>query len=56
MLIAANWKAYVDTPAKAKALVAAGKRLALRTKHTIVLAPSYPHLGLCASAAKKNLS
>jgi triosephosphate isomerase len=56
MLIAANWKAYVETPAKAKALVAGAKRLALRTKHTIVLTPSYPHLGLCPNAGKKNLA
>ncbi len=56
MLIAANWKAYVETPTKARALVASAKRLALRSKHTLVLAPTYPHIGLFPGAGKKNLA
>lgn len=59
MLIVANWKAYVETVAKAKALAASAVRLALKGKHEIVLAPSYPFLGLFASkisTGKKKLS
>lgn len=44
MLIVANWKAYVEQPAKAKALVAAAKRLASKSDHEIVLAPPAPFL------------
>lgn len=56
MLIVANWKAYVDTPAKAKALTACGKRLVARAKHTIVLAPSFPYLGLIIGGRKGKLA
>lgn len=56
MLIVANWKAYVDTPAKAKALAACGKRLVARAKHTIVLAPSFPYLGLIIGGRKGKLA
>ena len=55
MLIVANWKAYVDSVARAKALVASAKRQAARSKHTFVLAPSSPHLGLFPKAGKRNL-
>ena len=55
MLIAGNWKAYVDTVVKAKALVASAKRLALRGKHEIVLAPSAAHLGLFVGTGNKKL-
>lgn len=55
MLIVANWKAYVDGVARAKALVANAKRLASRSRHTFVLAPSAPHLGLFPKAGKRNL-
>lgn len=48
MLIVANWKAYVEQPAKAKALVAAGKRLLARSDHEIVLALPAPFLALFA--------
>lgn len=44
MLIVANWKAYVDSATRARAIVASAKRLA--KKHTVVVAPSSPHLGL----------
>ncbi len=46
MLIVANWKAYVETPQKAKALFAAAKRLAGKKGVEIVLAPPSPYLGL----------
>ncbi len=48
MLIVANWKAYVDDLKRAKALFALSKRLALRNKLTIVLAPPAPLLGVLA--------
>lgn len=54
MLIVANWKAYVDSAARAKALVANAKRLAARSRHTFVLAPSAPHLGLFPKGGKRN--
>lgn len=50
MLIVANWKAYVDSAARAKALVASAKRLT--KKHTVVVAPSFPHLGLFPKSSK----
>lgn len=49
MLIVANWKAYVDDLKKAKALFALSKRLALRNKLHIVLAPPAPLLGAIAT-------
>lgn len=55
MLIIANWKAYVDQAKRAKELAATSKRLASRSKHTFVLAPSSPHLGLFPKAGKRNL-
>lgn len=48
MLIVANWKAYVDTTADAKKLFASAKRLSKLRRVKIVLAPSFPHLGLLA--------
>ncbi len=48
MLIAANWKAYVEDTARAKALFSAAKRLAGKSGHEIVLAPPAPLLGLLA--------
>lgn len=49
MLIAANWKAYVDSTDRAKKIFARTKRLALRTHHNFVLAPPAPFLGLLAA-------
>lgn len=49
MLIVANWKAYVEDPAKAKKLYALAKRLTSATKVKIVLAPPVPLLGLLAN-------
>lgn len=48
MLIAGNWKAYVETTAKAKALYAGVKRLRAKGGVEVVAAPSFPHLGLLA--------
>ena len=52
MLIVANWKAYVEDFAKAKKLLALGKRLARATNITIVLAPPAPFLGAFAPRNK----
>lgn len=49
MLIAANWKAYVEDLAKAKKLTALAKRLAASSKHTLVLAPPAAFLGTLAA-------
>lgn len=48
MIIAANWKAYVEDPAKAKKLFSIAKRLVNTTKISIILAPAAPQLGLLA--------
>jgi triosephosphate isomerase len=48
MLIVANWKAYVGELSKAKQLFSTAKRLAARSKATLVLAPSAPLLGALA--------
>lgn len=56
MLIVANWKAYVEDAAHAKALVALSKRLARTTKHTIVLAPPAPLLGACRGRREGNIA
>lgn len=48
MLIVGNWKAYVETKTKAKALYAGAKRLNAKGEHEIVVAPSFPYLGLVA--------
>jgi len=47
MLLAGNWKAYVDDLEKAKQLVAAGKRVA-RSGHEVVAAPPTPFIGTLA--------
>ncbi|HEY0011085.1 MAG TPA: triose-phosphate isomerase family protein [Candidatus Paceibacterota bacterium] len=54
MILAANWKAYVEDTKKAKALAATVKRLALKSPHTFIIAPSSAHLALFAKAGKKN--
>ena len=48
MLVVANWKAYVEDLAKAKRLVAIGRRGAARSGVEVVLAPPAPLLGLLA--------
>jgi len=50
MLIVGNWKAYVESKTKAKALCVSAKRLALKGEHEIVIAPAAPHIGLLAPA------
>jgi triosephosphate isomerase len=56
MLIAANWKAYVEDAPRAKNLFSLAKRLAKKyRKHEIVLAPSYPHLGILAPRNKSKV-
>ena len=48
MLIVGNWKAYVETRAKAKMLYQGAKRLAAKGTHEIVVAPPFPYIGLLA--------
>ncbi len=50
MLIVGNWKAYVESKAKAKALYASAKRLSSKGTHEVAVAPSFPHIGLIAPA------
>lgn len=50
MLIVGNWKAYVESKVKAKALYAGAKRLSAKGKHEVVVAPSFPHIGLLTPA------
>lgn len=56
MMIAANWKAYVESTQKAKALFAAAKRVAGKKGIEIVLAPPAPYLGLLASGNRSKVS
>ena len=56
MILVANWKAKVETVAKAKKLVTAAKKIADTKKHKIILAPSAPHLGLLSYGNKTKLS
>lgn len=46
MLIVGNWKAYVESKAKAKALCASARRLAAKGEHEIAIAPPFPYLGM----------
>jgi triosephosphate isomerase len=50
MLIVGNWKAYVESKAKAKALYASAKRLNAKGDHEIVVAPPLPYIGMLAPA------
>ena len=52
MLIVSNWKAYVERPEKAKALLAAASR-ANKGAHEIVLAPPAPFLALLSAGRSK---
>lgn len=56
MLIVANWKAYVEELEKAKKLFAVSKRLARKTKNTIVLAPPAPFFGALALRNKSKVA
>ncbi|MEK7080018.1 MAG: triose-phosphate isomerase [Patescibacteria group bacterium] len=53
MLIVGNWKAYVETLTKAKAIMATAKRLAGKGSHEIVVAPPAPFLGVVMSGKSK---
>lgn len=58
MLIVGNWKAYVESKVKAKALALSAKRLALKGEHEVVIAPAAPYIGMLAPAkpsAKKDV-
>ncbi|MBU2103770.1 triose-phosphate isomerase [Patescibacteria group bacterium] len=46
MLIIGNWKAYIESATKAKALVASAKRLSVKSTHELVHAPAYPYIGM----------
>ena len=48
MLIVGNWKAYVESKVKAKALYAGARRLSLKEKHEVFVAPSFPYIGMLA--------
>jgi triosephosphate isomerase len=52
MIIAANWKAYVEDLERAKKLFAVAKRLAKTPETTIVIAPPAPLLGALAGKTK----
>lgn len=56
MLIVANWKAYVESKQKAKALFASAKRLSGTKGMEIVLAPAAPYLGLLAPANRSKVA
>lgn len=56
MLIIANWKAYVESKQKAKALFASAKRLAGRKGIEIVLAPPAPYIGLLAPGNRSKVA
>ena len=55
MLLVANWKAYVETPQKAKVLFASAKRLVGVKGMEIVLAPPAPYLGLLAAGNRSKV-
>jgi triosephosphate isomerase len=56
MIIAANWKAYVESTVKAKALFISAKRLATKPGVEIILAPPAPLLGLLVAGNKSKVA
>lgn len=56
MLIVANWKAYVERPEEAKKLLATAKRLSAVRRVRLVLAPSFPFLGLLAPGNRSKVA
>lgn len=52
MLIIGNWKAYVESAAKAKALFAGVKRLRAKGTHEVIACPPFPYIGLLAPAKR----
>lgn len=55
MLIVSNWKAYIEAPDKARALLTRAKALARGTRTKIVLAPPAPFLGMLAATKRSNV-
>mgnify|MGYP001596106856 CR=1 FL=1 len=55
MLIVSNWKAYVESTTKSKALYAIAKKGASGRKHTLVLLVPAPYLGLLAAPKQQVL-
>lgn len=58
MLIVANWKAYVESRAKAKSLFRAARRISSKLPKSvsqIVIAPPAPYLGLLAAGNKSKV-
>ncbi|HQU07848.1 MAG: hypothetical protein B7X04_02145 [Parcubacteria group bacterium 21-54-25] len=56
MIIAANWKTYVESTARAKKLLASAKRLAVHAKQDVVLAPPAPFLGMLAAGNRSKVA
>lgn len=56
MIIVANWKAYVESVSKAKALFASAKKLSVKTDVSIVLVPPAPYLGLLLNGNKSKVA
>ncbi|CAN5764252.1 triose-phosphate isomerase [soil metagenome] len=56
MIIAANWKAYVESTTKAKALFTSAKKLSIKTDVEIILAPPAPLLGLLVTDNKSSVT
>lgn len=56
MIIACNWKAYVETESKAKKLFTTAKKLALSKVHEIIIAPPAPFLGLLAAGNRSKVA
>ncbi len=52
MLIISNWKAYVETKEKAKALYSCAQKLAKGGTHELVLAVPAPYIGLLAGGTQ----
>lgn len=56
MIIAANWKAYIESIDKVKELGSLYKKLSSHTEHEIILAPPSPFLALLANKNTSKLS
>jgi triosephosphate isomerase len=50
MLLVSNWKAYVEKRTLMKSLFEAAKKAAASGKHTIVIAPAAPYIGILSPA------
>ncbi len=53
MLIVGNWKTYVETVTKAKALLTNAKRIVAKGGNEIVIAPPAPYLGVLFAGKSK---